>query len=115
MLSLSSVAAFRVPMGHHGGMTNGNPNYQGPFGNTLLHGAVLSGDAIEVARLLASGADPRIRNREGRTPAQVAVLIGDLRLYEMIAHPREQHLEQVLDDALAQTFPASDPIAVTPA
>ena len=45
-----------------------NPNYQGPFGNTLLHVAAADGDAREVQRLLAAGADPRIRNREGRTP-----------------------------------------------
>lgn len=94
-------------------MTNGNPNYQGPFGNTLLHGAVLSGDVAEVVRLLAVGADPHIRNREGRTPAQVAVFIGDLQLYELIERRGERHVEALLDQALAQTFPASDPIAVT--
>jgi nicotinate phosphoribosyltransferase len=32
------------------------PNYQGPFGNTLLHGAVVSRDVKEVERLLAAGA-----------------------------------------------------------
>jgi ankyrin repeat protein len=51
------------------------PNYQGPFGNTLLHGAVVSGDAREVRRLLAAGADPKIRNRDGRTPLQVAQML----------------------------------------
>ena len=51
-----------------------NLNYQGPFGNTLLHGAVISGNVREVRRLLAAGADPRIRNREGLTPLQVAKL-----------------------------------------
>jgi len=48
-----------------------NPNTQGPFGNTLLHSAVL------------------------------AVL-------------RDEHVERLLDQALADTFPASDPIAVSP-
>ena len=28
-------------------------------------------------------------------------------------HP-DEHLERLLDEALAQTFPASDPIAVSP-
>jgi ankyrin repeat protein len=54
----------------------GNPNYQGPFGNTLLHGAVISGDIQEVARLLAAGADPHIANRDGRKPADVAMILG---------------------------------------
>ena len=45
------------------------PNYQGPFGNTLLHGAVVSGD-------LAAGADPRIANRDGKTPLHAAALFG---------------------------------------
>ena len=40
-------------------------------------------------RLLAAGANPRIANREG-------------------------HLEWLLDQALEATFPASDPIAVSP-
>ena len=52
-----------------------NLNYQGPFGNTLLHGAVISGDVREVKRLLAAGADPLIRNREGQTALQVARLL----------------------------------------
>ena len=46
-------------------MTIREPNYQGPFGNTLLHSAVISGDVREVRRLLAAGADLGIRNREG--------------------------------------------------
>ena len=87
-----------------------NPNYQGPFGNTLLHSAVVSNDAREVKRLLAAGADPNIRNREGRTPIQVAVLLGHPRLFEA----SEDHLERLLDQALEATFPASDPVAVTP-
>jgi len=53
-----------------------DPNYQGPFGNTLLHGAVVSGDLDEVRRLLAAGADPRIANREGKTPVHAAAILG---------------------------------------
>jgi cytohesin len=53
-----------------------DPNYQGPFGNTLLHSAVVSGDIDEVERLLAAGADPSIANRDGRTPRDAAVLLG---------------------------------------
>ena len=90
----------------------GNPNYQGPFGNTLLHGAVLSNDRQEIERLLAAGADPRIPNREGRTPIQVAMLLGYPGLYELLA---QDHLDRLLDQALAATFPASDPVAITPA
>jgi len=56
--------------------TIGNPNYQDPFGNTLLHGAVVSGDVEEVQRLLAAGVDPEIANRDGRTAVQVAALFG---------------------------------------
>jgi ankyrin repeat protein len=90
----------------------GNPDYQGPFGNTLLHGAVLSGDLKEIRRLLAAGANPRIANRDGRTPIQVAALLGQPKAYELLAR---DHVEQLLDQALEATFPASDPIAVTPA
>lgn len=53
-----------------------NVNYQGPFGNTLLHGAVVSGDLNEVERLLARGADPTIVNRDGKTALDAAALFG---------------------------------------
>lgn len=59
-----------------------DPNYQGPFGNTLLHGAVVSGDLDEVRRLLAAGADPRIPNRDGKTPLQAAALLGHSHIEE---------------------------------
>jgi ankyrin repeat protein len=68
------------PMTRALGSSLGNPNYQGPFGNTLLHGAVVSGDLREVKRLLAAGADPRIANRDGKTPAQAAALLGHIRI-----------------------------------
>ncbi len=54
-----------------------NPNFQGPFGNTLLHSAVMSGDGL-------------------------------------LEQPRDEHLDWLLDQALEATFPASDPIAVSP-
>ncbi len=60
------------------------PNYQGPFGNTLLHGAVASGDAREVRRLLAAGADPNIRNRDGRTPLQAALKLRLPKIYALL-------------------------------
>jgi ankyrin repeat protein len=60
------------------------PNYQGPFGNTLLHGAVVSGNEREVKRLLAAGADPRIRNRDGRTPMQVAQMLHKTKIYALL-------------------------------
>lgn len=90
-----------------------NANYQGPFGNTLLHGAVLCGDGEEVRRLLAAGADPSIANREGRTAIHVAVILGRRELCELLAPERARHVEQLLDQALEATFPASDPIAVS--
>jgi len=62
----------------------GNPNYQGPFGNTLLHGAVISGDLREVKRLLAAGADPRIPNRDGKTPVQAAQLLGYAKIQDVL-------------------------------
>ncbi len=91
-----------------------NPNRQGPFGNTLLHSAVAGGDLGEVHRLLAAGADPRIANREGHTPLRVAALLGHDDIYRALAVPGEDHTERMLDEALKETFPASDPIAVTP-
>jgi ankyrin repeat protein len=91
-----------------------NLNRQGPFGNTLLHSAVAGGDIGEVHRLLAAGADPRIPNREGDTPLRVAVILGHDEIYRALAERSEDHLERMLDDALKGTFPASDPIAVTP-
>jgi len=92
----------------------GNPNMQGPFGNTLLHSAVVSGDTREVQRLLAAGADPRIANRDGQTPLRVAAIFGHDQIYGMLAARGEDHIERLLDHALEATFPASDPIAVSP-
>lgn len=90
-----------------------NPNYQDPFGNTLLHSAVVSGDLREVRRLLAAGADPLIPNREGRTALQAAAILGHERLYRVLALPSDAHVERLLDEALKDTFPASDPVAIT--
>ena len=91
-----------------------HPNTQGPFGNTLLHSAAADGDVGEVRRLLAAGADPRITNREGHTPLRVAVLLGHDDICRVLADQHEAHVERLLDQALEATFPASDPIAVTP-
>jgi ankyrin repeat protein len=93
--------------------TLGNPNTQGPFGNTLLHSAVVSGDLREVQRLLAAGANPRIANREGHTALRVAALLGHDEIHKALARPQDEHLERLLDQALEATFPASDPIAVS--
>jgi ankyrin repeat protein len=61
-----------------------DPNYQGPFGNTLLHGAVVSGDIREVRRLLAAGADPSIANRDGKTPVHAAALLGHAEIEKLL-------------------------------
>jgi ankyrin repeat protein len=90
----------------------GNPNRQGPFGNTLLHSAVAGGDLGEVHRLLAAGADPRIANRDGHTPLRVAAILGHDAIYRVL-ESRDEHVERLLDRALEDTFPASDPIAVS--
>jgi ankyrin repeat protein len=66
----------------------GNLDYQDPFGNTLLHGAVVSGDAQEVARLLAAGADPGIRNRDGRTALHAAEIFGHAQIQELLGRFR---------------------------
>jgi ankyrin repeat protein len=92
----------------------GNPNYQGPFGNTLLHSAVVSGDLPEVERLLAAGADPYIVNREGHSALKVAAIVGHPEVYERLATLSDEHTERLLDQALEATFPASDPVSVTP-
>jgi ankyrin repeat protein len=92
----------------------GNPNTQGPFGNTLLHLAVATGDRGEVERLLAAGADPAIVNREGQTALRVAAILGHDEIYGLLSKPQDEHLEWLLDEALRETFPASDPVAVTP-
>lgn len=91
----------------------GNPNYQGPFGNTLLHSAVASGDVREVERLLAAGADPHIVNRHGHSALTVAVIVGHPAVYHLLSGGGADHLEAMLDQALEATFPASDPVAVT--
>lgn len=88
-------------------------NRQGPFGNTLLHSAVISGDKAEVRRLLDAGANPAISNREGLSALRTAVILGDEEMVRLLARPGE-HLERLLDHALEETFPASDPIAVSP-
>jgi len=76
-----------MPGGHSYGMARapGNPNTQGPFGNTLLHSAVVSGDLREVQKLLAAGADPRIANRQGQTPLRVAAILGYEKIYGVLA------------------------------
>ena len=71
--------------------TLGNPNRQGPFGNTLLHSAVAGGDLSEVQRLLSAGANPRIANREGHTALRVAVLLGHDEIYRALAKRGEDH------------------------
>jgi ankyrin repeat protein len=91
-----------------------NPNLQGPFGNTLLHSAVVGGDLREVTRLLAAGADPRIANREGQTALRVAAILGHHDIYRALAAtPADDRSERRLDEALQETFPASDAIAVS--
>ena len=65
-------------------VVTGNPNYQGPFGNTLLHGAVISGDLEEVERLLSAGANPDIANRDGRTPVDVAMILGHRSISDLL-------------------------------
>ena len=62
----------------------GNLNYQDPFGNTLLHGAVVSGDVEEVALLLAAGADAGIANRDGRTALHAAEIFGHAQIQELL-------------------------------
>eukprot|EP00927_Polykrikos_kofoidii_P040456 TRINITY_DN3457_c0_g1_i3.p1 TRINITY_DN3457_c0_g1~~TRINITY_DN3457_c0_g1_i3.p1 ORF type:complete len:771 (-),score=127.48 TRINITY_DN3457_c0_g1_i3:255-2567(-) len=53
-----------------------NPNVQDLAGDTPLHDAVRFGHALLVDKLLASGADRKIMNKAGKTPADVAVEYG---------------------------------------
>jgi ankyrin repeat protein len=69
---------YRMPLTIH------DPNFQGPFGNTLLHSAVVSGDIDEVQRLLAAGADPRIRNRDGKNAMHAAALLGHAEIERLL-------------------------------
>jgi ankyrin repeat protein len=62
----------------------GNLNYQDPFGNTLLHGAVVSGDVEEVAGLRAAGADAGIANRDGRTALHAAQIFGHAEIENLL-------------------------------
>jgi hypothetical protein len=53
-------------------------NARGGLGDTTLHEAVAYGRGEAVAELLRRGADPRIANRSGRTPAAMTLLSPDL-------------------------------------
>jgi ankyrin repeat protein len=90
-----------------------NPNYQGPFGNTLLHGAAAYGDVREVERLLAAGADPSLTNRHGHNALRIAVIAGHPAVYHVLAGHGHADLDARLDQALEATFPASDPVALS--
>lgn len=57
---------------------------------------------------------PRIANLEGQTPLRVAAILGHDKIYGLLAGPHDEHIERLLDQALEATFPASDPIAVSP-
>ena len=59
-------------------------NYQDPFGNTLLHIAVVSGDLQEVKRLLAAGANAGIANRDGRTALHAAEVLGHAEIQKVL-------------------------------
>ena len=90
-----------------------DPNYQGPFGNTLLHGAAAIGDLREVKRLLAAGADPRILNGNGHSALRIVVIAGHVAVYQVLASGGGDRLDAMLDEALEATFPASDPVALS--
>jgi ankyrin repeat protein len=89
-----------------------DPNFQGPFGNTLLHSAVVSGDLDEVNRLLAHGADPHIANYDGDTPVHVAVLLGHSAIEELLGRHvsrRQAAVDQELGTGDVGRFVRSEP------
>jgi ankyrin repeat protein len=80
--------------------SNDSLNYQDPFGNTLLHGAAVSGDLQEVERLLAAGADPMIANRDGRTALHAAAILGHRQVYDLLAEwPRSRARRESLSSS----------------
>jgi uncharacterized protein len=53
-----------------------SPDPPEAFGLTPLHSAAAHGNPDMVNRLLAAGADPRLKTNEGKTPADVAAQYG---------------------------------------
>jgi ankyrin repeat protein len=70
---VASIEVTRVLLEH-----GANPNWQDEAGNTAIHRVILSRMVLDPAKfiqlLLDSGADVSVRNREGRTPLDEALL-----------------------------------------
>jgi len=60
------------------GRGNSPMHYQDEFGSTPLHNAAKQGNKRMAQMLLAAGADPRIRDKAGRTPIECAEVLGTL-------------------------------------
>ncbi len=60
-------------------------------GNTLLHLAVLSGNESSVKAILDLEPDPTIKNKQGKTPLQLAKTLGG-EIAENTAHQLDEHL-----------------------
>ena len=61
-----------------------NINIQDTFGNTALHYAVENGFS-ELVKMLAKKCDPLIRNENGYTPIELAILNNDVEIVEILA------------------------------
>lgn len=73
-------------------------------GNTLLHHAVLFGNESSIKALLDLGANPVIRNKDGKTPLELAKSIGG-EIADGMSFQLDEHLRtEVVRTAFNPTF-----------
>ncbi len=90
-------------------------NEAGEFGRTPLIWAVLRADAATVWLLLQHGADPGVKDEEGRTAADLAEQRKLRYLAELLRHPERPELAVHATTALAEAVRSNRPEAVAAA